>query len=377
MSAPGADRRRDLRGRLGACDAALITSLPNIRYLTGFTGSSALFAVTPLREHLIVDFRYVEQARAECDCEVTKRDGPVEADFSNWLDGGRRCAVEAERMTVALWQRLGGAPAARRRRRAKPTPDDVGSLSGLDPVNVTLVPTTDLVEDLRIVKDAEEIRRLETSTALLESLMERAIASVRAGRREIDVAADFADAARRATGTSPPFEPIVASGVRGALPHGVASTKEIRAGELVTLDLGIVLDGYVADMTRTIAVGEVDGRAREIHEAVHLANRTAAKGIRPGLRGDEAHALAAGVLDASDLSRYFGHGLGHGIGIEIHENPRLSPVSKETLRPGMTFTVEPGVYIPEWGGVRIEDAGVLTEDGLQIFNRMDRSLIRV
>lgn len=361
------ERMRRLRALLGeaGCDAALLTNLASIRYLTGFTGTSALFAVTPHREHLIVDFRYTEQAAAQCPCAVTRRDGGLDQGLGSWLDGSARCAVESQNVTLDLLDRLRAAIGAFRDEAAGQGP------------GTAWIPIPNLVEQIRIVKDAGEVARLRAACALLEELMARTLEGLKPGRREIDVALAFEMEARKATGRPLPFEPIIASGPRGALPHGVASSKAIEAGELVVVDIGLELDGYVADMTRTVAVQRADDRMRAVHEAVHLANRAAAQGIRAGMTGAEAHALAAGVLEARGLGERFGHGLGHGLGVEVHEDPRLSPLGDEVLTEGMVFTIEPGAYIPGWGGVRIEDAGVLTGNGVDIFNRMERGLVVV
>ncbi len=357
---PYEDRLARFRKRLekAHCDSALLTNLTSIRYLTGFTGTAGLFAVTPERAHLIVDFRYTEQAESQCSCPVTKREGGLEQGLGKWLEGGRRCAVESQNVTLDLMDRLRTA-------------------SGKAQSEREWVPCLDLVEKLRVVKDAAEIERLAASCALLEELMQRVLESLRPGMRELDAALAFESAARKATGRPLPFEPIIASGPRGALPHGIASEKPIARGELVVVDIGLELDGYVADMTRTVAVGSADDRMREVHEAVHLANRTAAQGIRAGMTGAEAHALAHGVLEARNLGERFGHGLGHGIGLEIHEDPRLSPLGEDRLEENMVFTIEPGAYIPGWGGVRIEDAGVLCADGVEVFNKMERGLLVV
>lgn len=346
-------RIQKVREQMQGCDSALITNLVNIRYLTGFTGSAGYFVIGPDSEHLIVDFRYVEQAAAECECRITKRDGAFESNVRDYLLGGTRCAIEANHVTLAMKERLAKTP------------------------SIEWIHKNNLVEAVRIRKDEDEIRKLRAACSLLEELMQKTLSAISAGRSELDVALEFEMNARRATGRPLPFQPIIASGYRAALPHGIASPKEIGKGEFVVVDIGLDLDGYIADMTRTVAVGHADERMREVHQAVHLANRTAALGIRPGMTGEAAHMLALGVLEAAKMGHYFGHGLGHGLGIEVHEEPRLAPQYKETLEPGMVFTIEPGVYVPKWGGVRIEDSGVLREHGVEIFNTMERSLIVV
>lgn len=374
-----------VRAKLRDCDSALITNLNNIRYLTGFTGSAALFVIAPDSEHIIVDFRYTEQAAAECWCEVTKREGPLERSIHNYLRGGRRCAFESGHMTVDTFDRLRQTCTASAISGTRPTishpPPSGGTgterIAVNEPPQLDWIPTPNLVESVRLIKDEEEIARLKASAALLEELMARTIEQVRADVTELDVAVQFESAARKATGRPLPFEPIIASGPRAALPHGVSSKRTIRKGDFVVIDIGVNLDGYVADMTRTVAVGSADERMKEVHAAVHLANRTAARAVTCGMTGGEAHAVAVGVLEAAGLAVHFGHGLGHGIGVEIHELPRLAHEMKDVLTSGMVFTIEPGVYIPEWGGVRVEDSGVLRSNGMEIFNRMERQLIVV
>lgn len=342
-----------LKSRLGDCDSMLISNLPNIRYLTGFTGSAALLFVTPKRVHLAVDFRYTEQAARETFLEITRREGNLEDVLAPFLDKGRHCAVEADHMSCRIFSSL--STAAQKH-------------------NIELDPKPGLVEPIRIVKDEQEINRLRAASELLESLMEKTILEIREGRSELEIAVEFEKMARLATGRPVPFEPIVASGPRSALPHGTASRREIKRGEFVKVDIGLELDGYVADMTRTFALGSADDRMREVHEVVRRANEKSAAEIKPGMTGAQAHSIAAGVLEEAGLGDNFGHGLGHGVGIEVHEGPRLSPLGKEKLQPGMVFTIEPGAYVPDWGGVRIEDTGVLRDDGVEIFNRLDRSL---
>ncbi|RMH58673.1 MAG: aminopeptidase P family protein [Candidatus Hydrogenedentota bacterium] len=339
---------------LGDADGLLVTSLPNIRYLTGFTGSTALFTLTPEGPFLIVDSRYFEQAGKESDIPVLLRKGRIEDSLRDWLPGVTRCALEADHVTQAQWNRL----------------QKCG-----EEMEIEFVAREGLVEGLRIVKDEEEVAALRRSAALLETLFERLLKEVRVGRKEIEVAVIFEAFARHETCRPLPFEPIVASGPRAALPHGVASRKVLESGELVVIDIGLDLDGYVADMTRTVALGEPKPEHRRVYEIVREANETAANSIRPDLSGEEAHNAAAKVIAEAGYADHFGHGLGHGVGIEVHEEPRLAPNVSEKLREGMVFTIEPGIYLPEDTGVRIEDTGVLRKDGVEIFNRLTHDLI--
>lgn len=353
------DKLRAMLGTSGPLenrDAFLVTSMVNIRYLTGFTGSAGFLVILSEDALLVVDGRYTVQARSETSVAVRERKGPAAVSLAEFLGSARNCAVEADSLTLAAFERLAQA----------------NSRSG-----VIFHPVHGVVEGFRLRKDEDEIAKLRRATELLETLMEKAISGVRAGRSEIEVAVEYEQAARIATARPLPFEPIIASGVRSALPHGVASTKIIGRGEFVVVDIGLNLDGYIADMTRTVAVGSADEWMKEIHEAVHLANQTAAKAIRPGLSGETAHGYAAAVLENAGLSAHFSHGLGHGLGLEVHEAPRLAPNVADVLETGMVFTIEPGVYFDGRGGVRIEDSGALLESGVELFNRLPRGLLIV
>lgn len=328
----------------------LVTNLPNIRALSGFTGTSAALVLLPDRNLLVTDFRYLEQVKEECpEWEIVRRDKGLDETLAA-LPLSPRLGFEAEHLAFETHRRLG------------------------EKVKVEWVPTTGLVEAVRMRKTPEEIEILRRAAELLESLFARIIPEVRPGRRENEIARIFEHAVLDETGEAPAFPPIVASGPRGALPHGRASARRIDKGDLVTLDLGLVHEGYNADMTRTVAAGTPSPRAREVHDAVRRALEAAEAGIRPGMTGEEAHKIAHDVLAEAGLGEAFGHGLGHGLGLEIHEGPRLAPRAAEKLLAGMVFTIEPGAYLPGWGGVRIEDSGVLTETGFLPFNRSSRGL---
>ena len=337
--------------------ALLVTHLPNVRALSGFTGTSAFLLVGPAHRTLLTEFRYVTQAASEAPGWVVEKTEKGLAETLGRMTLPARIGFESAHLPV----------------------ESLRKLEEKTKEKTEWVATKDLVEKVRAVKSPGEIDRLRRAEELLEEGFARLLPTIRAGETEEDVARRFLHWVIDATGAPPPFDPIVASGLRGALPHGRASSKVIARGELVTCDLGLVLDGWNADMTRTVGVGRVDARSCEVHDAVRCALEAAqappaAGGIRPGMTGEEAHAIAARVLDAAGLGEVFGHGLGHGVGIEIHEDPRVAPNAREILTAGMVFTVEPGAYLPDWGGVRIEDCGVLTEEGFSSFNRSARGL---
>lgn len=224
------------------------------------------------------------------------------------------------------------------------------------------------------MKTAAEVEALRAAAAALEELFRRVLPEIRAGAVEDDVAREAERLARAATGEPPPFRPIVASGARAAMPHGIASAKEIRPGECVVLDLGLRLDGYCADLTRTAYVGTPDARARDLHAAVLAASEAARARVRAGLRGDEAHETAAAVLRERGLGEAFGHSLGHGLGVEVHEEPRLGPKAEEVLVDGNAVTIEPGAYLEGWNGVRIEDMVIVREGGVEVLSSLPRDL---
>jgi Xaa-Pro aminopeptidase len=327
-------------------DALLVTHLPNIRYLTGFTGSAAVLLVRDDATILISDFRYASQAPAEVGAATT---------------------VEIDQRSV--WERLGRVLGARPAGRLGIESDsitvrDAERISGLtrDPV----VPTTDLVERLRAVKSPEEVAAIRAAAELAQDALVEVLPGIRVGQTEIEVGAELEGALRRRGSEWHPFPTIVASGARSALPHARTSQKALAAGDLLLLDFGAQVDGYCADLTRTLVVGaRADDRQRTIHDLVQTAQRRAIEHLRPGMPAREGDALARDVIASRGFGDAFGHSLGHGLGLEVHEAPRLAPTSETPLPPHAVVTVEPGVYFPGWGGVRLEDDVYLGPDGTE------------
>lgn len=338
-------------------DGLLVTSLPNIRYLTGFSGSNALLFVSARETHLVTDFRYQTQATSE---------------------SGDVCNVRIE--TSSLWSGLWAVLASTQGVQA------IGFESAhlLHRDFQRLLeqgdrwhwrPTTDLVEGLRAQKDAGEVAQIRTAGAMAMHALRETLEAVRVGMTELEVCGTLERALRDAGSDAHPFPPIIASGPRSALPHARASGRAIAPGEFLLLDFGASAGGYCSDVTRTVVLGHADDRQRETYEAVREANRVAREGIRAGMRGREGDALARTVLEARGLGELFGHGLGHGIGLEVHEAPRLSRLAEEVLPEGSVVTIEPGVYVPEWGGVRIEDDVHLSADGADLLTDFTRELL--
>jgi Xaa-Pro aminopeptidase len=240
---------------------------------------------------------------------------------------------------------------------------------------VELVPLTGVVEHLRVVKDDDEVAAIRRSAAVLEAIYERIAGEGLAGRREVDVAWRVHELLHEMGAAGVSFDPIVASGDAGALPHAEPRDRAIERGDLVTLDIGGVLDGYCSDCTRTFATGPVADDLAEAYDLVLRAQLAALEAVRPGVTGVDADAAARDVIEAAGHGGHFQHGTGHGVGLQIHEAPRLSPTSTATLEQGMIVTVEPGVYLPGRGGVRIEDLVVVTADGCERLTGYPKELI--
>jgi Xaa-Pro aminopeptidase len=346
-----AERQAALRVALEdeGLDALLVTHLPNIRYLTGFSGSAALLLVRSDGTVLITDFRYAVQA-------------PQEA--------GDAARVEIDQKSV--WDRLGkvltAGPVGTMGIEAQAlTVRDAERVAGL--TRARLVPATDLVERLRAVKSPEEIAAVRAAAALAQDALAELLPAVRAGQTELEIGATLEAALRRRGSEWHPFPTIVASGPRAALPHARTSARAIEAGDWLLLDFGAQVGGYCADLTRTMVVGgRADERQRTVYELVQSAQRRALEHLRAGMTGREGDALAREVIAARGFGDAFGHSLGHGLGLEVHEAPRLAPTAETPLPLHAVVTVEPGIYLPGWGGVRLEDDVHLGSDGPEVLS---------
>jgi Xaa-Pro aminopeptidase len=334
-------------------DGLLVTGLVNVRWLTGFTGSSGAVVVgrDGLRRFL-TDFRYLTQSAEEVDPGFAREIGQdlLELAVARLPEG--RLGFDDAQMPVREHLRL----------------------EGLLPEEVEPAPAGGLIEELRFVKDAGELDRLRAAAALADDALTDVLGRGLAGRTELDVAIDLEFTMRRLGAEAASFPPIVAAGPHGALPHARPRDTEIPAGTLVVVDWGALLDGYASDCTRTFATGEPDPRDRAVYETVLEAQEAALAAVRPGPTGREVDAVARDVIDAAGHAEHFGHGLGHGVGLEVHEGPRLSKQGDVALRAGMVVTVEPGIYVPGAVGVRIEDLVAVTEDGHEVLNGLPKEL---
>lgn len=316
----------------------LVTDPTNVRYLVGFESSNCALIVERGRIRLLTDFRYIESARAVEGVEVvqTKRDTIGEI---GELLSGQSVSFEPV-LPYALYERLRSA-------------------------GVELTPTDGRIERMRAVKDEGELATIRQACAITDRAYERLAQVQFTGRTERDVAWDLFLIFHEEGADAPAFEFIVGAGPTGAMPHARAGDRVIGSGELVVIDAGCTVDGYASDYTRTFSTGGVNGELREAYEVVLAAQQAALDGIRAGIGGREADALARDVIDASAFKGALGHGLGHGLGLAVHEAPRLSTESPDTLVPGNVVTVEPGVYLPGRFGIRIEDDVVVTGDGIE------------
>jgi Xaa-Pro aminopeptidase len=334
----------------------LISDLFNLRYLTGYTGSNGIALVGAGTAEFVTDFRYVEQAAEEVDPAFTRHRAAQDLldSVGDLLpEGPVRLGFEDAHLTVREHARL--------REHL--------------PERVELVAVPGLVGRLREVKDAEEVARIRAAAELADAALLELLSEGLSGRTEREVALSLELKMRERGATGPSFEPIVAAGSHGALPHAQPRDEPIAAGELVVIDWGAQLDGYCSDCTRTVATGELNAEAREVYDLVLTAQLAGLEAVKAGAGGREVDRVARDVIDAGGHGEHFGHGLGHGVGLDIHEAPRLSQRSDDTLRAGNVVTVEPGIYLPGRFGVRIEDLVVVGEDGPEILTSVSKELI--
>lgn len=335
-------------------DGFLVSDIKSVRYLTGFTGGSAYLLMTRGNVWFLTDSRYATQARDEvkgASIKIYKK--PLETIAGLIADAGLKAAgFESNNMTVDSFKRLSKA------------------LSG-----VKLKPAGGIVGNVRIRKDPFEIENIRKSAHLLGVCFEVAERMLCPGITEREVALEAEGASKAAGAEGLAFDIIMASGLRGALPHGKASDRRVRKGDLVVADMGVVFDGYNSDCTRTYCIGKASGKAREVYKTVLDAQNRAIEKIRPGVSASVVDLAARGCIEKAGYGRFFGHGTGHGVGLDIHEPPVVGPFSKEVLEEGMVITVEPGIYLPGWGGVRIEDMVIVTAGGFEILTKTAKGLI--
>ncbi|MGG0665796.1 Xaa-Pro peptidase family protein [Viridibacillus arvi] len=336
-------------------ESLIITNDQNRRYLTGFTGSAGTVLVTKNKAFLFVDFRYVQQAQDQAmDFTVQEIDRAVMYEvISNTLQEENIGRVGFEEKNITYY---------------------LHSLFAKH-IQAELVPVSGAVEKLRMIKLPEEIEKIKIAASISDAAFTHILDYIKPGISEIDIANELEFYMRKKGATSSAFDMIIASGHRSALPHGVASNKLIEEGDIITLDFGAYYDGYRSDMTRTIAIGQPTEEMREIYNIVHGALENALAHMKAGITGKEADALTRQYIEEKGFGKQYGHGSGHGIGLDIHEDIFMSTVSEDALQEGMVLTVEPGIYLPNIGGVRIEDDVLIKEDGIEILTSSPKELI--
>ena len=359
-----ADRQQCLRRALlgQKTQAMLVTHLPNVRYLCGFTGSSGVLACRlgkypgGIQCAFFTDGRYTQQAREEVKrARVVIAQKPVLSTALEWLSERRfsRVAIEADHLTVA---------------ELPPIRKGLGRETHIEA-------TEKLISRLRMVKEPDELKILRKAVLLGASLFDVALRSIWPGVTEASVAAGMEHAARQGGAEAMSFDTIVASGKRSAMPHGRASQAKVPRRGFCILDFGVILAGYCSDMTRTVHVGPPDSRATAMYDAVHEAQLAGVAAVRAGATAEDIDRATRGVLKKARYDRFFTHSTGHGVGLEIHEPPRLGEKQPDVLQPGMVITIEPGIYVPGVGGVRIEDMVVVTERGCEVLTPTTKELI--
>ncbi len=359
MPDPRAQRLAALSDRLTAeqLDGLLVTSTANIRYLSGFSGSSALLFVSRRERLLVTDYRYASQAADEAGAVA-------------------RVATEDQSLWAGLWPGIAGIPGV--------------TVVGFESSHLVhrdfqrlleagsrwqWRPTISVVESLRERKGAEEIALIRAAVACAECALDSALRRIGVGMTELEIAGALESALRQEGSDGFPFPSIVASGPNAAWPHARPTSRKVERGDLLLVDFGARVGGYCSDIARTFVVGPPSEKQREVHDVVRLANEQASAAVRPGMSGRDADGVARGYIQDRGFGEWFGHSLGHGIGLEVHEAPRLARTADGTLVEGAVVTVEPGIYLPGWGGVRIEDDVHLGADGAEVLTRFPRELI--
>lgn len=353
------DRVKKVKERLlkENIDGFLVTRPENKRYLTNFSGSTSWVVISQERCLILIDGRYTEQAAEECPSFVER------VHITDFLNGFpkelpgilhqmkiKRLGVEAHHMTLLEARRI---------------EEDAGG--------VILVSTTGWIEGLRIKKSPDEVIALQEAVALAEQACQKAIESIRPGVEEIEVAHQIVNYLSE-RGLRESFDAIVASGERSAMPHGRPTRRKIGEGDVVVIDMGALYGGYHSDITRTVCLGKLTDEKKKVYELLQKAQEAAYKAIRPGVTGKEVDGAARKVIQEAGYGEYFSHGLGHGIGLEIHEAPTIRRTSDQVLEPGMVITVEPGVYIAGKFGMRLEDDILVTETGCQLLTKIPQKL---
>lgn len=336
-------------------DGIIINKPENVTYFSGFTGDSGFLLINRDQKKLFTDFRYIEQAEKQAPEYDIVRIGaqPYEIVKATIHELGLKyIGFESDFVVYDLYSKL----------------------NAFD--NIDFMPQQ--LDTLRMIKDAVELDRIRKAVDIADQAFIHILSVIKPGVSEQEIAAELEYHMRKLGSEKAAFDTIVASGTRGALPHGIASAKKIETGDMVTMDYGAVYKGYHSDITRTVVVGKANARQKNIYQTVLTAQLTGVHKVKPGIHAAEVDSAARDIIGEAGYKEYFGHGLGHGVGLAIHEEPRLSPASTNVLlTENMVVTVEPGIYLPGWGGIRIEDTVVVAADGAQVLTSSSKELIEI
>jgi Xaa-Pro aminopeptidase len=339
-------------------DYLLVTFLPHVRYLSGYTGTNGMILVGPKSSLFFSDFRYKDQAKQQVkNIKVMIAHRDLFNNLSNLpqLQGNRiKLGFEAEHLNCSAYRKL-----------KELLPDCL------------LISTEKLVESFTVKKEKTEIEKIKKAAQITDRVFSEILDFIKPGVRELDLAAELEYRMKKQGSSAPYYQTIVASGKRSALPHGVASGKRVKKGEFVTFDFGAVFEGYTADMTRTVMVGKANRKQKRVYETVRKAQGRAISRTKAGMKACDLDKIARDYIKRARYGKYFGHGLGHGIGLVIHDNPAVNPTNQLKLEPGMVITIEPGIYIPNWGGVRIEDDIEIKSRSHKVLTCSERNLIEL
>ena len=336
-------------------DGIIVTKPENRHYFSGFTGSSGILVLGRQSAKLLTDFRYIEQAKQQApQYQIIRHGSSIFTTLAETVQaaGLQRIGFESDFVTWDFYQNL------------------TENLANAELTPVRLDP-------LRMIKDRSELDLLGTAVEIADFAFNQTIKIIKPGISELAIALELEYQMRKLGAEKPAFDTIVASGIRSALPHGRASKKVIETGDFITMDFGAVYEGYHSDMTRTVVVGKASAKQREIYNIVLSAQLAGIHAVAAGKSGKEVDSVARQVIINAGYGEFFGHGLGHGVGLFIHEEPRLSPTGEISLEPGMVVSVEPGIYLPDWGGVRIEDLVVISATGCSILTASSKDLIEL
>lgn len=346
-----------LRGTLSVrrLDAFVSSHAPTVRYLCGYSGSNGLLVVTAKRTVFLTDFRYQEMVQSDvaADMKIIGKGSLLQVAAEKKIFSGlRRIGFEKDHLTVAALETVKGNIAASR-----------------------IVMTSGIVEHLRSVKDTFEIETLKRAFDISDRVFNKVLGIITPGMTELDLSAEISYLHKKFGAENDSFDVIVASGFRGSLPHGTATAKKVSAGEFITLDFGCLYGGYHSDMTRTVCLGKPSAAMKNVYAIVLEAQQRGCDAVREGVAAKKIDAVSRRHIASFGYGKYFGHSLGHGVGLDIHELPRIAPKSKEILKAGNVITIEPGIYIPKKFGIRIEDTVVVRKDGCEVLTGSPKELI--